>query len=110
MNYRNLNKANVRKWVKALRSGEFKRTTGRLKRVLGNGTEKFCCLGVVHEISGIPSIGQFTLSDKAARWLGLGGWVKDPAIGRTTATMLNDERKMSFNQIADRIEKYWLGK
>lgn len=40
-----LNK-NAKKWVKALRSGKFKRTEGRLR--IG---DMFCCLGVACEIA-----------------------------------------------------------
>ena len=35
------------KWVEALRSGEFKQTTGMFKKTHSDGTERFCCLGVL---------------------------------------------------------------
>lgn len=37
------------RWVKALRSGKYKQTTGTLKEIeVGNGVS-FCCLGVLRE-------------------------------------------------------------
>ena len=35
------------KWIEALRSGEFKQTTGMFKKTHSDGTERFCCLGVL---------------------------------------------------------------
>jgi hypothetical protein len=37
------NKKNIRKWVKALKSGKFEQTTGQL---FDNKENKYCCLGV----------------------------------------------------------------
>lgn len=42
-----LNKENLRKWVDALRSGEYKQGVGLLHRTKTvDGKDKFCCLGV----------------------------------------------------------------
>lgn len=40
------NKSRIRLWIKALRSGKFKRTAGRLR---GNGNRR-CCLGVACDV------------------------------------------------------------
>jgi hypothetical protein len=40
--------ANRKKWVKALRSGKYKQTSGRLVR-----DGKYCCLGVACDVSGL---------------------------------------------------------
>ena len=40
----------LRKWVKALRSGKYAQTRGRLRRI---GAEEFCCLGVLCEVLGL---------------------------------------------------------
>ncbi len=39
-----------RRWIKALRSGKFGQTIGKLKE---NRTNEYCCLGVACKISGI---------------------------------------------------------
>lgn len=41
---------NNRKWIKALRSGRYKQGVKRLR-----GDDKFCCLGVACDISGLGS-------------------------------------------------------
>lgn len=52
---------NVTKWIKALRSGEFKQGDGFLKayRLNEDGTQtsdiSYCCLGVLSEIQKVPS-------------------------------------------------------
>lgn len=37
------------KWIKALRSGEFKQGRGSLRRV-SNGVQEYCCLGVLRTL------------------------------------------------------------
>lgn len=43
------------KWVAALRSGEYKQGTGRLRKPTADG-QRFCCLGVLCEVVGIPRL------------------------------------------------------
>jgi hypothetical protein len=38
-------------WVRALRSGDYEQTTGRLTRVDDDGTMRHCCLGVLCELA-----------------------------------------------------------
>lgn len=81
-----LKKSDKKKWVKALRSGEY---------IQGNGTlfydDKYCCLGVAEKVchfkrlltgDHIPKVVQFKLID------------------------FNDKDKRSFNWIAYYIERY----
>ena len=97
-----MNKANVRKWVKALRSGKYKQCRGRLFD--GRG---YCCLGIVEKLAGVKPYG-FVLEQGAREWLGVDE--HNPKIGGLEASFLNDRENLTFPQIADRIEKYWLGK
>lgn len=73
-----MSKENIRKWVDALRSGEYKQTTGRLRGDVG-----FCCLGVACDLygkeHGEPWVGEGEFmrridmpSQAVADWLGVG--------------------------------------
>ncbi len=111
-----LNIRNMRKWVKALRSGEYQQTTGALKNSVG-----FCCLGVACDISKVgrwdsyncyttDSDGDWgTLPVEVCSWLGIKS--KNPSLrsghGRKAASILNDDDGASFAQIADAIERTW---
>lgn len=116
-----MNKANVRKWVKALRSGKYKQVVSRLagNDVDSKGKEYYgyCCLGVVCEIAKVkyaPSRGH--LPKDAQDWLGVDS--ADPIIYTgidreigpvdISATNLNDEKEFSFKKIATLIEKHLL--
>lgn len=41
------------KWVRALRSGEYKQTTGVLRRTDTPGLDGYCCLGVLCDLAGV---------------------------------------------------------
>lgn len=43
-----------RKWLKALRSGDYKMGRGRLRQTDEDGTVRHCCLGVLCEITKTP--------------------------------------------------------
>lgn len=108
------------KWLTALRSGEYKQT----KRVLNDGKEGFCCLGVLCEVhrketgegswvddksdDDLPCLGYMgetmVLPLDIVSWAGLpedGG--RNPPIGKDSLAELND-KGMSFAEIADIIE------
>lgn len=104
-----INKEIIRWWIKALRSGEYKQTMGALRQ-----EDKFCCLGVLCDLG------------TAGRWdygfyksaLGGDSSVQLPAsvrefVGiesedmRALITMNDDSR--SFSQIADYLERKYLG-
>lgn len=124
-----MNKRVKKLWIKALRSGKFRKTKNMLRSVSRGGNESYCCLGVLTELyrREIPRRGKW-LEDSAEfipahdpsdsnstelpqcvqRWAGLGK--PDPELGVICGSMrsaagLNDGGK-SFNYIADRIEKY----
>ena len=99
-------KAFIRKWVKALRSGEFKQAND----VLRDGGA-YCCLGVAcvlrHRESGesypdLTGHGEHLKTDGAA-----GNWLLPLDYQNKLAT-LND-RGSSFAEIADYIEEKHLG-
>ena len=46
-----LNKENIRKWVKALRSGRYRQTREVLKSTDGNKHAAYCCLGVACKLA-----------------------------------------------------------
>lgn len=100
-----MNKQNVRKWVEALRSGNFKQATGQL---CNDGA--YCCLGVACTIANVSINGEHfnsVLPDAVMEWLGVED--SDPEIGERRATQWNDSEAKTFPEIADLIEKEWLG-
>ena len=46
-----MNEKIKKRWIRALTSGRYKKGTGQLR----NGN-KFCCLGVLLEVAGVPSV------------------------------------------------------
>jgi len=102
-----------RKWVKALRSGEYKQS----REVLYNSLEKgYCCLGVAGVVCGLSnySIGgdkgqfnTFSFTDntlKKYKNQGLPSLLIDTRV-TTKLIELNDEEEYTFDEIADFIEK-----
>jgi hypothetical protein len=115
----NINKANVRLWVDALRSGEFQQGTGALHNTETGG---YCCLGVACEVAyrnGVPLRredyegamsynGDATALPLAVReWLG----ISDPSVQLAdhTAIWWNDIYKADFAAIAGMLETEYLG-
>lgn len=109
---KNLNIPHVKKWIAALRSGKYKQATNYLQSGTG-----YCCLGVAQKLARDPIEfeSDTSLSEKAQKWLGLEDGAKiefyacDPSIGKLMASQWNDNREKSFSEIADLIEKHWLG-
>jgi hypothetical protein len=123
-------KQSVRKWLKALRSGEFKQGKGYLASVDHRGSESYCCLGVACELfrrenpevidrkrvdgavagncTNIAEIIQFNgenlyLPKEVRDWLGLKNRLGADGSGRVNLSYLNDEG-LSFEGIATTIE------
>jgi hypothetical protein len=122
------NKDNLRLWVAALRSGEYRQTDAALNK----DDKSFCCLGVACEVAmkhGIslkkePAVGQASVTTTAMaydgsddylptavrKWLGIAH--RDPLLEKDdfgykrTAAVCNDEG-YDFLEIADLIEKKW---
>lgn len=116
----------MKKWVKALRSGSYRQTTGRLA-LRKKERFNYCCLGVLGQIAAneglikskiletgtndfkqksYDGIGN-VLPDSVKNWAGM----KDNHGGITingipvTLIKLNDSGHYSFKQIADVVEK-----
>lgn len=116
-----MNKRVRKKWVKALRSGEYAQGTGVLCTV-GRVYDTFCCLGVLTDLyllekgdgwdeeeNGKCMVSRsfdntdINLPTKVAWWAELssndGYYTKDKSLMHD-----NDEHKLNFNQLADIIE------
>lgn len=129
-----VNKERVRKLVDALRSGDYVQTDGRLRRRdTEDGKPQMCCLGVACDVSGIGAWepGKYdgqaiycqeyiapgsapnaaTLPGAVARWYGFNSDVPNVRTdeGSFPLTHLNDSGDYSFEQIADLIEREFLG-
>lgn len=105
------NQENIRKWVRALRSGEFAQTRGFLSK-----EGAFCCLGVACEVAianGVPvaksvdSRGvtydgfEKTIPFKVEGWLGL-------RLGSATALSNLNDCGALFGEIASTISEMYL--
>lgn len=110
-------KPSVMKWIQALRSGEYKQTTGALQKTKG-AKAGYCCLGVacvlynevaaannrisveIKNPSGNVAFGGNIeqLPMRPLRHYGLSGQMQEDLID------INDKKKKNFNQIADYIE------
>ena len=109
-----------KKWVEALRSGEYKQGKGRLVTYKkSEGDFQFCCLGVLQNIYHEENNTTFsrtrwrrgTVSEAVEKWAGLPIWVKPTKnkVKRTELTQLhladlNDHTGSSFTAIARWIE------
>jgi hypothetical protein len=87
-----------KKWVEALRSGEYTQTQGHLK-----SSEGFCCLGVLCEVNSIKYIETDVFGDgpNSGAYIYIRDIVGSDA--SDTCINLNDDGK-SFEEIADWIE------
>lgn len=65
-------------WLKALRSGKYRRTTGTLRTVSKAGTERFCCLGVLADVASPEP------------WVGRGGGYTFFGNGKSTGLLGSD--------------------
>ena len=91
-----------KKWVKALRSGEYRQTKGRLIR-RDKGKVGFCCLGVLRAIC--PAVGGG--KDKEGGILPIDS-AKAVGISRAQQMILakKNDKGIQFPAIADYIEKH----
>jgi len=116
-----MRKAVMEKWVRALRSGEYKQTTGKLRDEFG-----FCCLGVLcdlhathgrtgswdqecyHSSTKGASECHYDLPTKAVvRWAGLKSREPQAPLLEDSLAQLNDDHNWSFQELADLIEENW---
>lgn len=104
------------RWLKALRSGKYKQTTGMLKRIEDNGQPTFCCLGVLCDLHARTKQGKswegdttydgstLTLPESVVAWAKLPD--QSPDLEGSELTEMNDSMEYSFKRIATLIEKY----
>ena len=112
-------KENRKKWVEALRSGKYKQTEGTLKGKDEEGRDRFCCLGVACDISGLSTWestkvngrvydGNYgVLPDSVQQWLGMDtskGSYRNQFGDMYSLTQMNDDC-LDFDMIADMIEQ-----
>jgi hypothetical protein len=106
------------KWVTALRSGQYRKTTGKLCRVSKNGNKSWCCLGVLTDLYNKEyrhpqaHVSGGFLSSTVENWSGMCSWDGKLRYNNdvgASLSKLNDckKSKRSFKRIADIIEKNW---
>lgn len=94
-------RALIRRWVAALRSGDYKQGTHYLIQKNEIGELEYCCLGVLGEVA------EDSLDDLRDE----GEILKVPwfehhiGLSQTTLTGMNDTDGKTFTEIADYIEK-----
>lgn len=122
--YQKMSKKVKRAWVKALRSGEYKQGMGHLCQASADGTDRFCCLGVLCDIM-IPGNWVHGTSDMADRHeaysLAPADSPHHDMFGVPSASCeewnlsmdaheqlvaMNDYKERSFKQIANWIDKH----
>lgn len=96
-----------KKWLKALRSGEYQQGIGELKSIDG----KYCCLGVAAEVCGATRIKKLEFIKKGNKIRGITK-IPNLLIGDRASnsivyklSTMNDEGE-SFKKIANYIEKH----
>lgn len=106
------------RWVAALRSGKYEQGQGRLRDVLPDGQVKFCCLGVLCEISDLGDWrenGDYDAGRDSshvwppapvANWAGLDAVNPVVRISERDTIGLSrlNDRAVPFTEIADLIE------
>jgi hypothetical protein len=101
-------------WLAALRSGQYRQCTGRLRDEDGN----YCCLGVCTRVAmnaGVTSeglddkmLGWAGLPESVREWVGLQGQMGVSVNGsQPSLTALNDNHRFTFPQIADHLETHY---
>lgn len=113
-----------RRWVKALRSGQYRKTTGNLV-TSQNGKDSFCCLGVLCDLAVRAGViappesndfgylmyggGSYDLPVPVRVWAGLtssSGTFDEKIRRQYSLVNLNDDVKgFTFKKIADVIER-----
>lgn len=120
-----VNKENMVLWVEGLRSGKYSQGRGSLRQVEADGV-KHCCLGVACEVALASGGVELTVSTHRGcdsfdgecgvlppvvrQWLGVED--PDPALfspddGIVHCLSANDTLGMTFEQIADGLERYY---
>lgn len=108
--------ANAQKWLDALRSGEFRQTTGKLYRESKLDKPSYCCLGVLCEVWKRAEGSEHEFVESGLRFgppksSGFGylpsyvwGWAGLENVSTDVLVNMNDGGE-SFSAIADFIEE-----
>lgn len=115
--YIQMKREDATKWLAALRSGEYKQTKRMLARLEEDGTESFCCLGVLQKVldGDVERVQSCAIGVPTMGWLERHGIVfldvdlnacHVPYIESVHqyASVLNDEGGLTFAEIADLLE------
>jgi hypothetical protein len=127
------NENNIRLWVDGLRSGQFAQGQMRLTRINEDGNQFDCCMGVACKVAVNNGVEVEVVEDEISvmydgeeeflplsvqDWLGFEGHnpVLDPnpdshesaPDGLLHAAEANDDKKWTFEQIADALERVYL--
>jgi hypothetical protein len=110
----------ARLWSAALRSGKYRQGRDYLAKTDADGVVRYCCLGVLCELAiqagveltrRVTATGtvsydncQGTLPGVVVRWADLES--DNPRLGVATAVRLNDDQRVSFERIADVVDKH----
>lgn len=117
-------KARIKRWVAALRSGKYEQGQGYLRQDItdhhGHTTSEFCCLGVLCDLTPRARLVRYNdrPSDEAIRHYDFGRTTNDQVIDHVAWTELtglpdtfqseltdmNDSGSYGFDEIADCIE------
>lgn len=94
------------KWVKALRSGEYKQGAAVLK---DHGTNTYCCLGVLAEIIGCSDVHQLGYETIMSRIKTVFGRIPslDVQLSCLNDSGLGSVAPLSFDEIADIIQIHY---
>ena len=110
------------RWLAALRSGEYRQGTGRLRRHGDDETVYHCCLGVLCELAATDGVAEYrhglfygltsqletgmggVLPVDVKEWAGLSNG--DPTVDGRRLSEWNDTQRLSFDAVADKIERY----
>lgn len=108
-----------KKWIEALRSGEYKQGSGVYCKIV-DGEPRYCCLGVLAKVAGFNytvdaegdvwwegSTEKMYVQDAFLERMKLsGGVLGNSSGGQLPLWYINDVVKLPFNKIADHLEKY----
>ena len=85
------------KWIEALRSGKYRQCRDQFTY----GRAGFCCLGVLHHV-----VQNGEMEKDVGHTYNVAGlsYLNDPC-DRNEFIRMNDDERLTFDQIADRIEK-----
>lgn len=115
-----LNKEAIRKWIEALRSGDYRQGYHKLRNYNKDEDDTFCCLGVACDVLKEDLEGEWNMKaddykfkvlddqshgmefmpDVVVEYLGL-----SEEFLNDTLSGLNDKERYTFEEIADRIER-----